>query len=248
MSMFTRLGFRSDSDDWVVSWESLGSWMQTRFEVSVSVDESANKTFFSHLLNVCLRNPWDAMKPLEYLLSSHLNLLTPPWPLNCFKVSGNRCSRIQKVPQGICWSAGVCQTVSPQKTQKKNVNIPAWWASGSATPYPREPLRAGGFSASVAFGLRPAVNLSQEVPVFLAFLRRASCPSWRHAPAEQNTICCLSEDPEGGSPSGVGDLSLHLLRAQCVKCGLSYDFCIGKSFYTAHICINQSVYTKYNKK
>lgn len=46
MSMFTRLGFRSDSDDWVVSWESLGSWMQTRFEVSVNVDESANKTFF----------------------------------------------------------------------------------------------------------------------------------------------------------------------------------------------------------
>lgn len=80
MSMFTRLGFRSDSDDWVVSWESLGSWMQTRFEVSVNVDESTNKTFFflSHLLNVCLRNPWDAMKPLEYLLSSHLNLLTPP--------------------------------------------------------------------------------------------------------------------------------------------------------------------------
>lgn len=68
---------------------------------------------------MCLRNPWDAMKPLEYLLSTHLNLLTPPWPLNCFKVSGNRCSRIQKVPQGICWSAGVCQTVSPQKTQKK---------------------------------------------------------------------------------------------------------------------------------
>lgn len=46
MSMFTRLGFRSDSDDWVVSWESLGSWMQTRFEVSVNVDKSANKTFF----------------------------------------------------------------------------------------------------------------------------------------------------------------------------------------------------------
>lgn len=160
--------------------------------------------FLSLLLNVCLRNPWDAMKPLlsTYLLKYSLNFINASWPLNCFKVSGNHCSRIQTAPQGICWWAGVCQTFSPQKT-RKDENIPARWASGSATLCPREPLRVGGFSAPVAFGLRPAVNLSQEVPMFLPFLRRASSPSWRHTQAEQNTICCLSEDPETGW-GGVG--------------------------------------------
>lgn len=201
--MLSRLGFRRDSDDWVVSWESLGIWMQTRFRVSVSVDKSALKC-------VSVKPMGCDETSLEYSLSTPLTLLTPLWPLNCFKVSGNRCSRIHKVPQRICWPAGVCQTVSPQKTQK-NENIPAWWATDSATPCPREPLRAGGFR------LRPVVNLSQEVPVILAFLRRASCPSWRHTPGEQNTICCLPRDPEGGRESlwGGGPVPSPFMGLMC---------------------------------